>query len=43
MEDKVVFYQKDLQDFGLPADLPSLGLLQAVEGLTLFSKAVSYN
>ena len=43
MQDKVVFYQEDLQNFHLPANLPSLGLLQAVEGLTLLSKSLSYN
>ena len=43
MKDKVVFYQKDLQDINLPVNLPCLGLLQAVEGLTLFSKSLSYN
>ena len=43
MQNKVVFYHKDLQKFKLPAELPSLGLLQAVEGLTLHSKSLSYN
>ena len=43
MQDKVVFYEKDLKLVGLPADLPSLGLLQAVEGLTILSKSLSYN
>ena len=43
MHDKVVFYKKDLQGFDLPTTLPSLGLLQAVEGLTLTSKFLSYN
>ena len=43
MENKVVFYYKDLQASHLPTDLPSLGLLQAVEGLTLYSKSLSYN
>ena len=43
MKDKVVFYREDLEAFHLPASLPSLGLLQAVEGLTLFSKSLSYN
>ena len=43
MLDNVVFYEKDLKLVGLPADLPSLGLLQAVEGLTILSKALSYN
>ena len=40
---KIVFYSKDLQESHLPADLSSLGLLQAVEGLTKFSKTRSYN
>ena len=43
MQDKVVFYSKDLQKSNLPSDLSSLGLLQAVEGLTLTSKMLSYN
>ena len=43
MQDKVVFYRDDLQQFNLPANLPSLGLLQAVEGLTLLRKSISYN
>ena len=43
MQNKVVFYPKDLQASHLPTDLPSLGLLQAVEGLTLYSKSLSYN
>ena len=43
IRDKVVFYREDLEAFNLPASLPSLGLLQAVEGLTLFSKSLSYN
>ena len=43
MLNKVVFYHKDLQKFKLPAELPSLGLLQAVEGLALLSKSLSYN
>ena len=42
-QDKVVFYSKDLQQSNLPCDLLSLGLLQAVEGLTLISKFLSYN
>ena len=42
-QDKVVFYSKDLQQSNLPSDLLSLGLLQAVEGLTLISKSLSYN
>ena len=43
MQDKVVFYERDLKLANLPADLPSLGLLQVVEGLTLVSKSLSYN
>ena len=43
MQDKVVFYQRDLEASQLPANLPSLGILQAVEGLTLYSKSLSYN
>ena len=43
MQNKVVFYYKDLRKCNLPTNLPSLGLLQAVEGLTLHSKSLSYN
>ena len=43
MQDKVVFFSKDLQKSNLPSNLSSLGLLQAVEGLTLTSKSCSYN
>ena len=44
MRDKVVFYSKDLRIISnLPSYLSSLGLLQAVEGLTLTSKSHSYN
>ena len=43
MQNKVVFYRDDLRKFNLPANLPSLGLLQAVEGLTLLRKSLSYN
>ena len=43
VQNKVVFYRDDLRKFNLPANLPSLGLLQAVEGLTLFRKSLSYN
>ena len=43
MQDKVIFYSKDLQSSRLPNDLPSLGLLQAVQGLTLTNKSLSYN
>ena len=43
MQNKIVFYHKDLHKFNLPTHLSSLGLLQAVEGLTLLSKSLSYN
>ena len=43
MQYKVVFYNRDLKKFHLPANLPSLGLIQAVEGLTILSKSLSYN
>ena len=43
MQDKIVFYMKDLQSSHVPINLSSLGLLQAVEGLTLYSKSLSYN
>ena len=43
MQGKVVFYLRDLQASHLPTNLPSLGLLQAVEGLTLIIKSLSYN
>ena len=43
LQDKIVFYLKDLQASHLLSGLPSLGLLQAVEGLTLTSKTLSYN
>ena len=43
MQNKIVFYTKDLEMLRLPSGLPSLGLLQAVEGLTLYSKSLSYN
>ena len=43
MQSKSVFYSKDLQASHLPSGLSSLGLLQAVEGLTLTSKTHSYN
>ena len=43
MQDKVVFYEKDMKLVHLPANLPSLGLIQAVEGLALFRKSLSYN
>ena len=40
MDDNVVFYSKDLQKSKLSNDL---GLLQAVEGLTLTNKSCSFN
>ena len=43
MQNKVVFYEKDIKLVLLPANLSSLGLLQAVEGLTILSKSLSYN
>ena len=44
MQNRVVFYQKNLQDYHLPDNLPPLGLLLAVEGLMLnFSTSLSYN
>ena len=43
MQNKIVFYSKDLQESHLSTDLSSLGLLQAVEGLTKFNKTCSYN
>ena len=43
IQNKVVFYEKDLKAILLPTSLQSLGLLQAVEGLTLISKSLSYN
>ena len=43
MQNKVVFYHKDLQRFNFQANPLSLGLLQAVEGLTLLSKSLSHN
>ena len=43
LQDRIVFYSKDLEMSRLPSDLPSLGLLQAVEGLTLYSTSRSYN
>ena len=44
MQNKIIFYAKDLRSSShLPTDLPSLGLLQAIEGLTLYSKSLSYN
>ena len=42
-QDKVIFYEEDLKSFNLPTNLPSLGLLQSVEGLTMYSKSLSYN
>ena len=43
MQEKVVFYQRDLKTYNIPASLPSMGLLQAVEGITFLSKSHSYN
>ena len=43
MQDKVVFYQKDLLDIQLHSNCATLGLIQGVEGLTKFSKFTSYN
>ena len=43
MQDKVVFYERDLKLVRVPGNLPSLGLIQAVEGLTILSKSLSYN
>ena len=43
MQNKIVFYSKDLQSSHVPFTLSSLGLLQAVEGLSLYSKSLSYN
>ena len=43
MQNKVVFHRDDLRKFNLQTNLPSLGLLQAVGGLTLYSKSLSYN
>ena len=43
MQNKIVFYSQDLQESHLPTNISSLGLLQAVEGLTKFSKTHSYN
>ena len=43
IQDKVVFFLSDLHESRLPADFPSLGLLQAVGSLTKCSKSFSYN
>ena len=43
MESKIVFNSIDLKKSHLPTILPSLGILQAIEGLTLTSKSLSYN
>ena len=43
IQNEVVFYREHLQALYLQANLPSLGLLQAVAGLTRFSKSLSYN
>ena len=43
MQEKIIFYLKDLQSSDLPTNLPSLGLLQTTEGFALCSKSLSYN
>ena len=43
IQNEVVLYREHLQALYLQANLPSLGLLQAVAGLTRFSKSLSYN
>ena len=43
MQNKVVFYQSDLQKVQLKNSPLSLGLLQAVESLTLIHTSISYN
>ena len=44
MQDKIIFYSEDLLSCHVPNNNTSfLGLLQAVEGLTLCSKFLSYN
>ena len=43
MQNKIVFYSKDLMSSHVPITLSSLGLLQAVEGLTLYKNYISYN
>ena len=43
MQEKIIFYMKDLQKSYLPTNLPSLGLLQTIEGLALYGKSLSYN
>ena len=43
MQEKIIFYLKDLQSSDLPTNLPSLGLLQTTEGFALCSKLLSYN
>ena len=43
MQDKVVFYQKDLLDIQLHSNCATLGLIQGVEGLTKISISTSYN
>ena len=43
MQNKIVFYSKDLMSSHVPITLSSLGLLQAVEGLSLYKNSISYN
>ena len=43
MQDKVIFYPRDLKTYNIPPSLPSMGLLQAVEGITVSSESCSYN
>ena len=43
MQNKVVFYRDDLQKFNFLANVPSLGLVQTVEGLTKLRKSLSHN
>ena len=43
ISDKIVFYSRDLQLSHFPTNIPSLGLLQAVQGLTKCSTSLSYN
>ena len=43
IDNKAIFYEEDLLQFKLPTKIKTLGLLQAVEGLTLTSKSISYN
>ena len=43
MQNKIIFYSKDLLFSSVPIKPSSLGLLQAVEGLTITCKSLSYN